>query len=142
MPADPVLISETQVWLRKAAQDLRAASHSLTASPPLLDDAVFHCQQAAEKALKGFLMWNNIPFRKTHSLEEIGEQCLDLDSTLQDFVDRGCPSLNMLGSFGTLESPRNYPWRRRKKHWSLPKSFVKLFSPGCPKSADLKKALK
>ena len=91
MPVDPVLIAETKAWLRKAAYDLRAASHSLTAFPPLLDDVVFHCQQAAEKALKGFLMWNNIPFRKTHSLEEIGEQCLDLDSTLQDFVDRAVP---------------------------------------------------
>ena len=63
MPVDPVLIAETKAWLRKAAYDLRVASHSLTASPPLLDDVVFHCQQAAEKALKGFLMWNNIPFR-------------------------------------------------------------------------------
>ena len=36
-------------------------------------------------------MWHNIPFRKTHSLEEIGEQCLDLDSILQDFVDRAVP---------------------------------------------------
>jgi len=56
MPVDPVLIAETKAWLRKAAYDLRVASHSLTASPPLLDDVVFHCQQAAEKALKGFLM--------------------------------------------------------------------------------------
>ena len=91
MPADPVLIGETHAWLHKAAHDLRAAGHNLTASPPLLDDALFHCQQAAEKALKGFLMWNDIPFRKTHSLEEIGEQCLDLDSTLHDFVDRAIP---------------------------------------------------
>ena len=88
MPVDPVLVSETQAWLRKAAQDLRAASHSLTAAPPLLDDVVFHCQQAAEKALKGFLMWNNIPFRKTHSLEEIGRQGLDLGSTPQHLVDQ------------------------------------------------------
>ncbi len=47
MPVDPVLIAETKAWLRKAAYDLRAASHSLTASPPLLEDVVFHCQQAA-----------------------------------------------------------------------------------------------
>jgi predicted nucleotidyltransferase len=31
MPADPVLIAETQAWLRKAANDLRAAGHSLRA---------------------------------------------------------------------------------------------------------------
>jgi hypothetical protein len=34
MPADPVLIAETQAWLRKAAHDLRAAGHSLTEIPP------------------------------------------------------------------------------------------------------------
>jgi HEPN domain-containing protein len=110
MPVDPVLLAETKAWLRKAAYDLRAASHSLTASPPLLDDVVFHCQQAAEKALKGFLMWNNIPFRKTHSLEEIGEQCLDLDSTLQDFRDSG--ALTEYAKFRIRESLRNHPWRR------------------------------
>ena len=56
MPYDPVLIGETQAWLRKAAHDLRAAGHSLTASPLLLNDVVFHCQQATEKALKGSLL--------------------------------------------------------------------------------------
>jgi HEPN domain-containing protein len=91
MPADPVLVAETKSWLHKAALDLRAAEHDLTASPPLLADAVFHCQQAAEKALKAFLMWYQTPFRKTHSLEEIGEQCLDLDRTLQDIVDKAVP---------------------------------------------------
>jgi HEPN domain-containing protein len=51
----------------------------------------YHCQQATEKALKAFLVWHNIPFRKTHSLEEIGEQCLDKDITLKVFVDRAVP---------------------------------------------------
>jgi len=44
-----------------------------------------------EKAFKAFLVWHNIPFRKTHSLEEIGEQCLDKDITLKPFVDRAAP---------------------------------------------------
>lgn len=91
MPADPVLVAETKAWLRKAALDLRAAEHDLTASPPLFADAVFHCQQSVEKTLKAFLMWHNIPFRKTHSLEELGEQCLDLDQTMKDLIDRAVP---------------------------------------------------
>jgi HEPN domain-containing protein len=41
--------------------------------------------------LKGFLMWHGVPFRKTHSLEELGEQCLDLDITLKDLVDQAVP---------------------------------------------------
>lgn len=48
MPAEPVLIAETRAWLRKAAHDLRAAGHNLTASPPLLDDVVFKCRVAAK----------------------------------------------------------------------------------------------
>jgi len=91
MPNDPVLVAETRAWLKKASRDLAAARHSLSASPPFLEDAVFHSQQAAEKALKGFLMWHNVPFRKTHSLEELGEQCLDLDPSLKDLVDRAVP---------------------------------------------------
>ena len=82
MPLDPYLVSETKAWFRKAKADLRAAEHALLAQPPLLEDLFFHCQQVAEKALKGFLVWNSQPFRKTHSLEEIGELCLAVDPTL------------------------------------------------------------
>ncbi len=91
MPHDPLLVSETMAWLRKAANDLRADDHEFTAVPPLLEDIVFHCQQAAEKAMKGLLTWHNRPFRKTHSLEEIGEQCLEIDSKIEPLVDRAVP---------------------------------------------------
>jgi HEPN domain-containing protein len=91
MPHDPLLITETKGWFRRAASDLRAATYEFTAVPPLLGDIVFHCQQAAEKAMKGFLTWHNRPFRKTHSLEEIGEQCLEIDQTLNPMVDRAVP---------------------------------------------------
>ena len=47
--------------------------------------------RSAEKALKGFLTWHGRPFRKTHSLEEIGEQCLGIDPTLKGLIDRAVP---------------------------------------------------
>jgi len=53
MPLDPPLTAETKAWLAKATSDLRAAGHALTARPPLCSDSAFHCQQAAEKAMKG-----------------------------------------------------------------------------------------
>ena len=68
MAVDPELIDETRAWLKKAANDLRAAEELQAASPPLLDEAVFHCQQAAEKVLKGFLAWNSRTFRKDAQL--------------------------------------------------------------------------
>ena len=87
MPHDPALVSETRAWFYKAAEDLRAAEHALLAKPPLLGDLLFHCQQVAEKSLKGFFVWHSRPFRKTHSLEEIGELCLTVDPNLKSLID-------------------------------------------------------
>lgn len=58
MSHDPARLADTRGWLAKARADLRAAEHEFQATPPLLDDIVFHCQQAAEKALKGFLAYD------------------------------------------------------------------------------------
>jgi HEPN domain-containing protein len=108
MRLDPMRVAETSAWLIKAVEDLRAAEHEFTAVPPLLGDIVFHCQQAAEKAMKGFLTWHDVPFRKTHSLEEVGEQCLGTDPTLQSLVDRAVPLTDYAWKFrypGEPEEP-------------------------------------
>ena len=88
---DPELIAETKAWFVKAASDLRAAAALAALSPPLFDESVFHCQQCVEKAIKGFLTWHSQPFRKTHNLEELGEQCLALDPALRPIIDRAVP---------------------------------------------------
>ena len=41
--------------------------------PPLHDVAAFHCQQAAEKLLKGFLVHANVDFSKTHDLGRLAQ---------------------------------------------------------------------
>lgn len=108
MNPDPTRVSDTRAWLAKAAQDLRGAEHDFSATPPLLDDAVFHCQQAAEKSLKGFLTWHDTPFRKTHSLEEVGEQCLGIDPSLKPIIDRAIPMTEYAWKFrypGELDEP-------------------------------------
>lgn len=91
MPLDPELVAETRSWLVKAAADLRAAEYEFGAEPPLCSDIVFHCQQAAEKGLKGFLTWHSTPFSKTHSIEDVGEQCLPFDASLKPIVDDAIP---------------------------------------------------
>jgi len=134
MPADPVLVAETQAWLRKAALDLHAAEHDLTASPPLLADAVFHCQQAAEKTLKAFLMWHNTPFRKTHSLEEIGEQCLDIDPTLRNLLDRAVPLTEYAWKFrypGEHEEP---PWEEADEALAIAREVFGSISSRLPQA--------
>lgn len=85
MPDDARRIARTQAWLIKAQRDLQAAELFLAQPDPFLDMAVYHCQQAAEKALKGFLFWHDVPFRKTHNLVELLDQCAALDQTLDAF---------------------------------------------------------
>jgi HEPN domain-containing protein len=88
MPLDPVRVADVQAWLRSAYRDLGAGEHDLTARPPYTGDAMFHAQQAVEKVLKGFLAWNEVPFRKTHDIRELLRACIDIDSSLQTMDER------------------------------------------------------
>lgn len=88
MPLDPGRLADTRGWLQRAAADLRGAEIDLAARPPLLGDAAFHCQQAVEKALKAFLAWHDVPFRKTHDLGELAHQCLAIDRSLEELCRR------------------------------------------------------
>jgi len=58
------------------------------ADPPLRGDAVFHCQQAAEKALKGFLTWRRRIFGKTHNIGELGRAVVEVVPELTDLLRR------------------------------------------------------
>ena len=84
----PDKFAEIRGWLVKADDDLRGAEIDLAASPPLPGDALFHCQQAVEKALKGFLTLHDRPFRKTHDLDELATECEQLDHSLVRVLDR------------------------------------------------------
>lgn len=79
MPREEARAHLTWQWLRKAGRDVRAAELALSAPDGLWDIVAFHSQQAAEKALKGFLAWHNVPFRRTHNLVELTEQCEAVD---------------------------------------------------------------
>jgi HEPN domain-containing protein len=87
MPHDPARVAEARSWLRRAWSDLAAASILLEAAEPRPDAALFHCQQAVEKAWKAFLFWHDTPFRKTHDLRELGELCANLDPALGSLAD-------------------------------------------------------
>jgi HEPN domain-containing protein len=58
-------------WLRVAEVD-RNAAQALLAVPSLRPSVPFHCQQAVEKLLKGFLTLAGKRSGKTHSLEKLG----------------------------------------------------------------------
>ncbi|MFA5344150.1 MAG: HEPN domain-containing protein [Kiritimatiellia bacterium] len=75
---------EVDAWIRKAENDIRGAQVDMDATPPLIEDALFHCQQAAEKAMKAFLTAHDTPFRKTHDLDEPAMTCEEIDPSLKE----------------------------------------------------------
>lgn len=58
-----------QAWLERAHSDLALAAVALRSPDVLLEDACFHTQQCAEKALKALLLQQGIPFPRTHVIE-------------------------------------------------------------------------
>jgi HEPN domain-containing protein len=82
---------EVSAWLTRAREDLRAATVGLEAHPPLVADAAFHCQQAAEKSLKALLTYHDHPFRKTHDIGELAQACLEHEPTLEALLRRSAP---------------------------------------------------
>jgi len=59
------------IWLLKAHRDLASARRLAAGPDPILDTAVFHCQQAGEKAVKGFLAFHDHPLVRTHNVREL-----------------------------------------------------------------------
>lgn len=83
---DP-LEREAAGWLMRARDDLGAA-HKLLAEPdPFPATAAYHCQQAAEKALKALIASTDTPVPKTHDLRALIERCVAVDETLSVLRD-------------------------------------------------------
>lgn len=55
-------------WLVKARRDLLSAKRLARGSDPYLDTAIYHCQQCVEKTVKGWLVYHDQSFEKTHDL--------------------------------------------------------------------------
>ncbi len=74
-------------WLAKAANDLLDADNNLKAEKVPFDTVCFHCQQAAEKLLKGYLVGKKQSYPITHDLFLILEKILPLNSNAEQLRD-------------------------------------------------------
>lgn len=73
-------------WFTKADEDFLAAEKLLMNDPQhLLNTIGFHCQQAIEKYLKGFLVCYHVDFLFTHDLETLLQQCSLIDNDFSKF---------------------------------------------------------
>jgi HEPN domain-containing protein len=75
----PALSVYIKSWMDKAENDLLSAQRLLEIEPMILDNACFHCQQAIEKYLKAFLIYQGVDVERTHNIIYLLSKCTDFD---------------------------------------------------------------
>ncbi len=74
-------------WIMKARRDLLSAKRLARGSDPYLDTAIYHCQQTVEKAVKGWLVYNDQTFEKSHDLRLLVAQASEVEPKFGDWFD-------------------------------------------------------
>ena len=72
-----------RAWMAKARSDLGTAKKLAGGPDAYLDTAIYHCQQAAEKAIKALLVQHDLRFEKTHDLEVLIARAIPAAPTLK-----------------------------------------------------------
>lgn len=84
---DSATLELTRRWFVRASRDLATARKLAAGDDPYLDTAIYHCQQAAEKAVKGLLTFHAIRFEKVHNIQLLITQALSVAPTLTEWLD-------------------------------------------------------
>jgi HEPN domain-containing protein len=74
-------------WLHKARRDLLSAKRLARGPDPYLDTAIYHCQQCVEKAIKGWLVYHDQSFEKTHDLRLLVTLASEVESQFTQWFD-------------------------------------------------------
>jgi len=81
-------------WYKTAIADFNAAETlDKHMNPKPLEIIGFHCQQAAEKLLKGFLASNSIEPPKIHDIQRLCEMCMEINGDFEK-MKAVCEELN------------------------------------------------
>lgn len=75
------------LWQAKAENDLKVVKKELASDDPITDIVCFHCQQAAEKYLKLYLLSKGSEPRKTHLLSDLLKECLAYEENFKLLQD-------------------------------------------------------
>jgi HEPN domain-containing protein len=88
-------IKEVADWFWIAENDIETAKW-LNKNKKLENSTVYyHCSQAVEKYLKGFLVYNDKKYEKDHNLSVAVKKCADCDTAFND-VEFECNKMSAL----------------------------------------------
>ena len=71
-------------WLHKANENLLVVNRLMKYEIIAKSSICFHCQQASEKFLKAFLIYNKKELIKTHNIDYLLSECSKVDKDFKD----------------------------------------------------------
>jgi len=80
-------LSLTRKWIIKGRRDLLSAKKLAQGREPYLDTAIYHCQQTAEKTIKGWLVYHDLSFEKTHDLRLLVTMASEVEPKFTSWFD-------------------------------------------------------
>ncbi len=82
-------------WILKANNDLKTGKDEMETDEPATDTICFHMQQCVEKYLKGYLVFHELDFRKTHDIAELIELCKSVSEKFEELYGMDADSLTV-----------------------------------------------
>jgi len=81
-------------WIEYAQNDLLVAKNLIKEEDYVNRAVLVHCQQSIEKYLKAYMLLHDLGLKKTHDLQLLNNDCIQIDSRFSSFDDE----LNWLSS--------------------------------------------
>lgn len=89
-------LTSSKEWQRLAEMDLMSAEYLLKMRPVPIEIICYHCQQSAEKYLKGYLVLQGMNPPKIHDLNQLQKLCSNISDSFADIADQ-CSDLTAYG---------------------------------------------
>ena len=86
--------------------------------------------------MKAFLAWHDVPFRKTHHIEELGRQCGSIDASLQTMSDQAAPLTEYAWKFRYPGESDEPTWEEAEEALAIAKSLYEMIVSRLPAQAQ------
>ena len=114
------------VWFEYAENDLEAAKILSIQVKPKYEIICYHCQQSAEKNLKGYIASKNGKLQKTHDLVVLCETCANYDTDFTKIII-SCSDLTIYASevrYPNILEIEDYHMHNAIKDASIVRDFI------------------
>ncbi|MFH0772610.1 MAG: HEPN domain-containing protein [Candidatus Omnitrophota bacterium] len=127
MKGNDYIKEKTKEWFKKGDSDIKTAEILIRDADPPTDTTCFHCQQAVEKYLKGYLTIEGIEFLKSHDLDYLLKLCKGGDNEFEAQRE----AVLTLNKYGIeprypADIPVHYSFEETKRAIGLAKEMVKF----------------